>query len=175
MSQGFHCAGPTVLQIKVNPASGSYETLGRSNNEDLVGFEFEELNRSFTRNDLGDMKAEVVLTGSRCLVSATLEYWDESVWEKVLGRTRLGTTGGSNEGYHAEVGRLMVGDRGTSSSLFSLNVLTSKVGEKSYECKYAMLLGHRMAEIGNTMKRLVAVFEVLPDEASRFYTPTVNT
>ncbi len=176
MAIAWHCAGPTTVQVRLNPASGDLVTLGITSNDDLVSMNVEELNRNFTRNDLGDMTAESVLTGSAAEVSATFEYWDEAVWAQILGRTRRGTTDGSNEGFFAEVGRLMVGDRAANSSVFTLKVLTTKVGEKSYEMKYVRIVGHRTPEIGSTMKRLVVVFEVLPDPVTgRFYTPTVNT
>lgn len=176
MPMAFHCAGPTTIQVKINPATGEYESLGITSNDDLVACNIEELNRTFTRNDLGDMDAETVLTGTTCEVAMTFEYWDEAVWAKLLGRTRRGTTDGSNEGFFAEVGRLMVGDRATNSSLFSMKILTTKVGEKSYEFKYAKILGHRAPDFGATMRRLVLVVQALPDPATgRIYTPTVNT
>jgi len=175
MAATWHAQGPTSLLVATDTTNPSYTAFARTDNEDLVGFEIEDIQRTFTRNDLGDMVAEVVTTGSTCFISFTATWWDESLLQDILSVHRSGATG-STEGTHAEVGALMVTLDGSSKRrLFGFQIATTNSGEKTYtfpRCRLAQ--PHQMREFGNTMKKLVMVLEALPDGSGVFYTVTTN-
>jgi len=175
MAESFHAAGPTRLLVSINNASPAYTTdFARTDNDDLVGFEIEDILRRFTRNDLGDMTAEIVTTGSVCHITFTSTYWDESVLQQILNMGRFGSTSGT-EGTHATVGGLVVSPTAASRKYFGFKILTTNTGEKSYtfpRCVLAAPVGNR--ELGNTMKKLVMTLEALPDGSGVFYTAATN-
>ena len=173
MAQSWHAAGPVQLYVASNVSNPAYVAFAKTDNEDLVGFEIEDIHRRFTRNDLGDMTAEIVTTGSVCHITFTTTYWAENLMDDILSVVRTGATG-ATEGVHAEVGALMVS--GGTSRLFGFKILTSAVGEKSYifdKCCFASPIGHR--EFGNTMQKRVITLEALPDGSGNFYTVEENS
>lgn len=174
MALSWHAQGPTVLQLSVNPSDATFVDFARTDNDDLCGFEIEDHQQAFKRNDLGDMTAEVIETGSTCRIEFTATSWDEALYENLMGWVRLGSTtsAASNEGKYAQVGKLLV----TDSRTFSLKILTSRSGEKSYTFKYCRIVAHRVRSFGNTMKQLIMILESLPDTATgRIYTPSTNS
>lgn len=176
MAESWHAQGPTHLLVALDVSSPSYAAFARTDNEDLVGFEIEDIQRTFTRNDLGDMVAEVITTGSTCFISFTATWWDEAKLQDLLSVFRSGATG-LTEGYHAEVGALVASLGSLSSSrLFGLQIATTNSGEKSYMfplCRLAQ--PHQMRDFGNTMKKLIMVVEALPNGSGSFYSVTTNS
>jgi hypothetical protein len=175
MAMTWNTTGPTKVQIALNAASPSWEDLGRTDNENLVRVEVEDHLRSFTRNDLGDMTAEVCVTGSTARVSFALVHWDEDVVEKVFGQFRLSNASATDadEGKYGTVGALMV----TDDHVFSLRLLTSRSGAKSYTFKYVRPVQPvGIIDFGNVEKRLVFVLESIPDPTTgKAYAVSINS
>lgn len=160
--QDFHVTGPVKIQWAI--ASGTLADLGQTDNEDLVRISVRNHQRSFSRNDQGDMIGESVLSGSTAMVDFTMIAWNQEELVKLIERTRVGGTPAyavGDEGLFATVGGVVV-NHATLAKTIKLKITPTNTGAISYEFPTMILSsGPEYMDFGNTVKRVALSFTTI--------------
>ncbi len=127
----FHVNGPTTVRWGLN--TGALIDLGFTDNDDLVRIAVTDHKRIFTRNDSGDMIAEVVYSGSTAVIDVTFVSINEDELNELVSkaRTGAGATAIANQGVFATVGGVTIGNAApaTGVRIFSLEIEPTNAGE----------------------------------------------
>lgn len=173
----FHVNGPTKIYWGAGSAveDSNLVEIGRTDNEDLVRITARDHYRTFTRNDLGDMIAEAVFSGTSFSLDFTMVSWDQTELNKLLKKCRQGTAQSpviADEGIRATVGGVVVmqGER-----TVTIKIDPEKVGEIAYKFNCMLSAGPEYMDMGNTVRRIALSFMTVADGTNQPLITTTKT
>lgn len=170
----FHVNGPTTVRWGLN--AGTLVDLGFTDNDDLVRIAVTDHKRIFTRNDSGDMIAEVVYSGSTAVIDVTFVSINEDELNELVSKARTGTgaTTIANQGVFATVGGVTIGNANPANGvrIFALEIEPTNSGETKFTFPRVMLTsGPEYMDLGNAVKRIAMSFTtVAPASGTAFMT-----